>query len=100
VTPAHCNNLRDVAPHPTKMEELSPEMQKNEYQKNFDLLSKITGHEPRSMAHPCGRYNQTTLDVLKGMEIQLGFRDSLSVKEIRSPLEMPRENHTNILKQM
>ena len=52
------------------------------------------------MSHPCGDYNLDTLSLLKEMGIQIGFRSSMSVKEIKSPLEIPREDHANVFKEM
>ena len=43
---------------------------------------------------------ETILEILKGMKIDIGFRSSMSVKEIRSPLEIPREDHANVYKEM
>ena len=52
------------------------------------------------MSHPCGDYNLDTLSLLKGMGIQIGFRSNMSVKEIKSPLEIPREDHANVFNEM
>ena len=35
--------------------------------------------------------------VLKKLEIKVGFRDSLFPSKIKSVLEIPREDHTNII---
>jgi len=34
------------------------------------------------------------------MKIDIGFTASMSVQGIRSPLEIPREDHANIFKEM
>ena len=52
------------------------------------------------MSHPCGDYNEITLEILKSMEIDIGFRSNMSIKEMRSPLEIPREDHANVFKEM
>ena len=49
------------------------------------------------MAHPLGNYSNDTLKVLKKLGILVGFRDSLKPPTIKSALEIPREDHTNIL---
>jgi hypothetical protein len=49
------------------------------------------------MAHPLGNYSKDTLKVLKKLGILVGFRDSLKPPTIKSALEIPREDHTNIL---
>lgn len=87
--------------HPTEMTKLTAEQQLKEYKRNFTHLSKILKtSELTSMAHPCGDYNLETLSLLKEMGIQIGFRSNMSVKEIKSPLEIPREDHANIFNEM
>ena len=87
--------------HPTQMSKLTADQQLKEYQQNFTHLSKVLKtSEITSMSHPCGNYNMDTLSLLKGMGIQIGFRSDMSVKEIKSPLEIPREDHANVLREM
>ena len=87
--------------HPTQMSRLTADQQLKEYQQNFTHLSKVLKtSEITSMAHPCGDYNMDTLSLLKGMGIQIGFRSNMGVKEIKSPLEIPREDHANVFKEM
>ena len=87
--------------HPTQMSKLTADQQLKEYQQNFTHLSKVLKtSEITSMAHPCGDYNMDTLSLLKGMGIQIGFRSNMGVKEIKSPLEIPREDHANVFKEM
>jgi len=86
--------------HPTQMSKLGKSEQKSEYQRNYEHLSKLIGKPINAMSHPCGDYNETTLGILTEMNIEIGFRDSMSVKEIRSPLEIPREDHVNVFKEM
>lgn len=85
--------------HPTQMSKLNSLEQLREYQLNFNHLSELLKNsEIISMSHPCGDYNLHTLNILKGMGIKIGFRSNMSIKEIRSPLEIPREDHSNIFK--
>ena len=86
--------------HPTQMSKLSKSEQELEFQNNYDHLSGLIGKPIRVMSHPCVDYNEITLEILKSMEIDIGFRDNMSVKEILSPLEIPREDHFNVLKEM
>jgi len=86
--------------HPTRMSELSRSEQKSEYQRNYEHLSKLIGKPINVMSHPCGDYNETTLGILAEMNIEIGFRSNMSVKEILSPLEIPREDHANVFKEM
>lgn len=86
--------------HPTQMSKLSKTEQKLEYQKNYEHLSKLIGIPIHVMSHPCGDYNNITLNILQDMNIGIGFRSNMSIKEIRSPLEIPREDHANVFKEM
>ena len=83
--------------HPTKLSELSKNEQQLEYQKNHEHLKRTLGRPVEVMSHPCGEYTNDTLDILKSMGIKLGFRSNMSVTEIKSSLEIPREDHANIL---
>jgi hypothetical protein len=71
-----------------------------EYQKNYKHLSKSIGKPIKVMSHPCGDYNQDTLDILSAMGLTIGFRSNMFVKNIRSSLEIPREDHANVFKEM
>ena len=87
--------------HPTQMSKLTADQQLKEYQQNLTHLCKVLKtSEITSMSHPCGDYNMDTLSLLKGMGIQIGFRSNMGVKEIKSPLEIPREDHANVFKEM
>ena len=87
--------------HPTLIEQLTFKQQQIEFEKNLCHLESIVGsNNIYSMSHPCGSYNEDTLSILKGMGIRIGFRSNISVKEIKSTLEIPREDHANILKAM
>ena len=86
--------------HPTKMSKLTKFEQEVEYNKNYNHLSKLLGEPIKTMSHPCGDYNEITLGILSGMNIEIGFRSSMSILNIRSPLEIPREDHANILKKV
>ncbi len=86
--------------HPIQMKKISRSKQKIEYQKNYEHLVGITGNPIKAMSHPCGEYNQDTLEILKAMGISIGFRSSMSTKDIKSSLEIPREDHANVFKEM
>jgi peptidoglycan/xylan/chitin deacetylase (PgdA/CDA1 family) len=87
--------------HPTQMSKLTVDEQLKEYQQNLTHLSKVLKtSEITSMSHPCGDYNIDTLSLLKGLGIQIGFRSNMGVKEIKSPLEIPREDHANVFNEM
>ena len=86
--------------HPTQMSKLSKAKQELEYQKNYDHLTDLISKPIKVMSHPCGDYNEITLEILKSIKIDIGFRSNMSVKEILSPLEIPREDHANVFKEM
>ena len=73
--------------------------QLEEYKENLFHLKEILGHSNiTSMSHPCGEYNSDSLKILKKLGSKIGFRSNMSTKEIKSNLEIPREDHANILK--
>lgn len=84
--------------HSTSFNHLSYEKQLDEYSTNYDFITSITNEKINSMSHPLGNYNNDTLKILKKLDIKVGFRDSLVPSVIKSDLEIPREDHTNILK--
>ena len=86
--------------HPTQMHSLPKNLQFAEYAINHDFLKGITGMEAKMVAHPCGDYNETTLEVLQELEVKVGFRSSMGIPYVKSLLEIPREDHSNIFKKM
>lgn len=85
--------------HPTSLASLEKVQQKCEYETNLDILSKILGQTPECMSHPCNSYNEHTIDILKDLNIKLGFRANM-VDHLYTNFEFPREDHANILKKM
>lgn len=78
--------------HPTQMSKLNKEQQLNEYKKNLKYLNTLLKTKDIiSMSHPCGDYNLDTLNVLKELGIQIGFRSNMSIRESKSPLEIPEK---------
>lgn len=86
--------------HPTQMQALDETSQRVEYDQNHAFLSQIVKGTIRSMSHPCGEYNDDTLSILKGYGVQIGFRSSLSPLRIASALEVPRQDHANIIREI
>jgi len=56
--------------------------------------------EQIAMSHPCGNYNDDTLRILKRFGIRIGFRSNNSVTHINTCLEVPRNDHANIYREM
>lgn len=86
--------------HPTTMHLLSKEVQIDEYKKNYAHLREVLSAAPVSMSHPCGSYNTDTLQILNSQGITIGFRSDLGNGKIQSNLEIPRQDHANILSDM
>lgn len=84
--------------HPMKINDLDMLEQEEEYKKNVEHLRGILNQDIISMSHPCGNYDSNTLKILKDLGIKIGFRSNTSIEAIKSNLEIPREDHTNILK--
>ncbi len=86
--------------HPTNIHSLSKDDQMREYTTNYEFLKNITGEGAKMVAHPFGQYSETTLDILHQLEVSIGFRSSLNRPYVKSLLEIPREDHSNILKRL
>jgi len=96
--------------HPTLLEKLNYNEQKNEYEQCLTTISRILD-KPKSeikyMSHPCGSYNKNTLEILKELGIELGFKQIMTIepekgmKKINNSfLEIAREDHAEIFKRM
>ncbi len=96
--------------HPTLLEKLSYEDQEKEYQKNLQVLASILDQPKNkflSMSHPNGSYNDDTLNILKKIGIKIGFKQIMKLEKEKkmqsinnSFLEIAREDHSNILKEI
>ena len=84
--------------HPTQIHNLSYGDQLNEYMKSYEFISSLIDEKPTSMSHPCGNYNDDTIKILKKLGINIGFRSSMNPSSMKSSLEIPREDHANIIK--
>lgn len=96
--------------HPTLMEKLDYSDQEKEYKKCFSIISKILGKSGdtiKHMSHPCGSYNEDTLQILKKLGIELGFKQIMTIEKEKgmskinnSFLEIARQDHADIIKRM
>ena len=94
--------------HPTLLEKLKYDEQKNEYSKNLSVISDILDKPKNSissMSHPCGSYNQDTLNILAELGIEIGFKQIMKIEKEKnmqninnSSLEIARQDHAKILK--
>jgi peptidoglycan/xylan/chitin deacetylase (PgdA/CDA1 family) len=85
--------------HPTTLASLAAEDQRNEYETNYDTLTKLLSSAPVSMSHPCNSYNDDTIQILNNLDIQLGFRSNMKEHPLTN-LEFPREDHANIMERI
>ena len=79
-----------------------------EYEKNIDILSQILNCDKKEfkyMSHPCGSYNDSTLNILKKLGVELGFKNVMHIeieknmKKINNSfLEIARQDHSKIMK--
>ena len=95
--------------HPTLLEKFNYSDQKKEYNTNIFELTKILpkNYNIQCMAHPSGSYNSETLEILKKLNIKVGFKQIMTIEKEKgmkkinnSLLEIAREDHSNILKKM
>jgi len=96
--------------HPTLLEKLNYVEQKKEFEICLSAISNILEkpkNEIKFMSHPCGSYNNDTLEILKELGIELGFKHIMTIepekgmKKINNSfLEIARESHSEIYKKM
>ncbi len=96
--------------HPTLLEKFNYDEQKYEYEKCLSSISSILNkskNEIKYMSHPCGSYNQDTLEILKELGIELGFKQIMTIEPEKgmkklnnSFLEIARQDHARIYKSM
>ena len=92
--------------HPKKIENLSFDKQFLEYKKNKEAISKIIKSDNVvSMSHPHGSYNRESLEILKNLNIEVGFDNVMKNKYKsnqvnNSNLEISREDHSIIMKRI
>lgn len=95
----HCIGLHSYS-HPFVMADLLREEQEEQYLRNYQHISHVTGDIVECMSHPLNSYTQDTIDILSGMGIVCGFRSNMSppsnklINEHR--LELAREDAANL----
>jgi peptidoglycan/xylan/chitin deacetylase (PgdA/CDA1 family) len=85
--------------HPTLMEALPVERQREEYARNAAHLTAVTGQQPTVVSHPCNSYRPETLDLLADMGVTLGFRANMAKRDY-SRLELPRIDHAVVVREL
>lgn len=83
--------------HPTELKQLDKNIQQIEYVENINVLQNITGVSPVTISHPCNSYNEITLEILKDLNVRLGFRDNNTQASFNN-FEYPRIDIADIMK--
>ena len=95
--------------HPTVMENLSFKDQEIEYKKNLQFLNDLISKNStvNSMSHPCGSYNKNTLQILKKLKIEIGFKQIMDIEQEKgmmsinnSKFEIARQDHSAIMSEI
>ena len=96
--------------HPFLLQNMKTEEQQEEYTKCANILSKILNKnfkDFKCMSHPCGSYNSETLEILKSLGIELGFKEVMDIEKERgmtkvnnSDLEIARRDHAVIIREI
>ena len=96
--------------HPFLLQNMKTEEQQEEYTKCVNILSKILNKnfkDFKCMSHPCGSYNSETLEILKSLGIELGFKEVMDIEKERgmtkvnnSDLEIARRDHAVIIREI
>ena len=84
--------------HPTMLSALTYNEQLNEFKKNKEILSSYNILVDTA-SYPCNDYNNDTLLIMNKLDIKMAFLANMRMLG-SDPLEMPRENHTYIMKRM
>ncbi len=85
--------------HPTVLKDLSYEEQSQEYGRCKEILESIIGDKVTCVSYPCNSYNSDTLKIMKRLGVSIGFRANMA-NGYGGKLEMPREDHANIMRRM
>lgn len=86
--------------HPTDIRLLSKEEQYAQYATNQSVLQEISKSPIKAMSHPCGFYNDESLDTLRDLGVNLGFRSNSAPNVPGSGLEVPRIDHMTVYRQV
>jgi peptidoglycan/xylan/chitin deacetylase (PgdA/CDA1 family) len=84
--------------HPTDLAGLPMADQRHQYARNAEVLTGVLGRgwEPLCVSHPSNSYHTGTLDLLREMGVQIGFRANTEHLAERSSLEFAREDCANL----
>ncbi len=93
--------------HPTLLEKLPLEDQEKEYRQCLKIIANIlkrNKNQIKFMSHPNGSYNVNTLNLLKKLGLEMGFKPIMQSESHRgmkkvnnSSLEIARQDHADIM---
>lgn len=93
--------------HPTIMGKKNYTFQFREYYSCKKILEENFKQKIFCMSHPNGSYNKITLNILKKLNINLGFKQTLTVEKSmgmnkinNTDLEIARIDHSNLIKNL
>jgi peptidoglycan/xylan/chitin deacetylase (PgdA/CDA1 family) len=86
--------------HPTRLERLGEDEQRYEYRANHAHLTAVLGEPPACVSHPCNSYSAMTLEILRELGVTVGFRANMQASASFGPLELPREDHANLIRRI
>jgi len=81
------------------MDKQTPERQEQEIQESIKFLKSLGITENLTMCYPYGRYNETTLALLKKYNFKIGLTTKVDVVRNNTPLELPRLNTNDLPKE-
>ena len=81
--------------HPTNLARMTEEEQYFELNTNSEILEEIIGYKPKAISYPSNSYNQFTIEVLKKLKVNYGFRANDQIN--LDPYELARIDATYIV---
>lgn len=84
--------------HPTNLDKLTYEKQRNEFEKNKEILEKIIEKKVEIVAYPCGKYNNETFEIMKELKIKYGLA-ATTFEKIENNLLLKRIDIADFIKE-
>ena len=81
--------------HPTNLARMTKEEQYFEINTNSEILEEIIGYKPKAISYPSNSYNKFTIEILKKLKINYGFRANDQIN--LDPYELARIDATYII---
>ena len=84
--------------HPTRLCEFDYNGQLNEYSTCKEIIENCLGKKVTVASYPCGSVNDDTELIMKKLGIEIAFKEIMI--PYKSKLMIPREDHSNIIREM